>query len=851
MTQFQTVYIFPAIPEPLLFLDKLSRNIWWSWQRDAVELFRRIDPLLWRESGGNPLYFSTLIPQERLQELSRDESFLAHQARVQARFESMLGTPADASSAVFGDKGTVAYFSMEFGIHESLPLFAGGLGILAGDHLKSASDMRVPLTGVGLYYRLGYFHQSLDYDGFQQEAYPRTDMYSIPLERALDAQGNEVRISVSGPDGEIHAMVWKLNIGRIPLYLLDANIRDNPPEIRDITSSLYTGDQNKRLSQEILLGVGGMRALAALGIFPTVCHMNEGHCAFASLERLALFMSSQNIDIKTALEIVPRTTVFTTHTPVAAGHDEFPPFLVRPYLAPFQETLRTPVEEILSWGQLITASSDQPFSMFVLGQRMSQYCNGVSKLHGKVARRMWKDIWPGVSESEIPITHVTNGVHIPTWISHENALLFERYIGPDWHMDIQNADIFKRFDQIYDEELWRAHDMNRSRLIRTCREMMITQYQRRHAPMARMKDAESVLEQDVLTIAFARRFASYKRAYLILMEPERFEDILNSKTHPVQFIFSGKAHPRDTEGKDLIKRLIQFSRRPSVRRRIVFLEDYDIHIARHLVQGADVWLNTPRRPFEACGTSGIKAAINGVLNVSILDGWWDEGYSEDCGWQIGNRTDHTDPGYQDLLDSRSLYNVLENEVIPCFYERSKGGIPVSWIRMMKASMKMAMRQFSSQRMVGDYQEKFYHPGAYRSQELLYNQSDEARQLSAQHLRLMLHWKQIHLMPPVVVNPKKFYRIGDAFSVTVAVHLGELSPHEVDVELCLGTQKTLDALEDIQAESMTVSEALGFCHYLYSCTTTCNVSGQFAFTARVTPRGDNWIKFSPGLITWAS
>ena len=379
---------------------------------------------------------------------------------------------------------------------------------------------------------------------------------------------------------------------------------------------------------------------------------------------------------------------------------------------------------------------------------------------------------------------------------------------------------------------------------------MITQYQRRHAPMAKMKDAESVLDQDVLTIAFARRFASYKRAYLILMESERFEAILNSETHPVQFIFSGKAHPQDTEGKDLIKRLIEFSRRPSVRHRIVFLEDYDIHIARHLVQGADVWLNTPRRPFEACGTSGIKAAINGVLNVSIMDGWWEEGYSDDCGWRIGNSIDYTDPGYQDLMDSRSLYNVLENEVLPCFYERSKGGIPVQWIRMMKASMKMAMRQFSSQRMVGDYQEKFYHPGAYRSQELLYNQAGEAKDLADQHLRLILHWKEIHPLPPVVMDPKKFYRIGDAFSVTVAVHLGELTPSEVDVELCLGTPKTVEVLEDIQTEIMTVCEDIGYSNCQYSCTTICKVSGRFAFTARVTPRGDNWIKFTPGLITWA-
>ena len=850
MTHFQTVYVFPNIPEPLQFLDKLSRNLWWSWQRDAVELFRRIDLRLWRESNRNPILFSTLIPQERLEELAKDESFLAHQQRVKSRYESLVQSSADTSRMLFREMETTVYFSMEFGIHESLPLFAGGLGILAGDHLKSASDLGVPLTGVGLFYRQGYFHQYLDYDGYQQESYPRTDIYAIPIERARDAKGNEVQISVAGPDGDIHAIVWKLTIGRIPLYLLDTNIRVNSQEIRDITSSLYTGDQKKRLAQEFLLGIGGMRALSALGISPTVCHLNEGHCAFASLERLAYFMSRENIDIKAALEIVPRSTVFTTHTPVAAGHDEFPSYLVKPYLIHLQEKLQTSAEEMLSWGQPIMATPEQPFSMFILGQRMSMYCNGVSKLHGKVARRRWTHIWPEVSESEIPITHITNGVHIPTWISNENALLFERYIGPEWHMNTQNPEILKGFDYIYDEELWRAHAMNRSRLIRFCREMLVTQFQRRHAPISKMRDVESVMDQDTLTIAFARRFASYKRVYLILQDPERIEAILNSETHPVQFIFAGKAHPRDTEGKDLIKRLVEFSRRPSVRQRIVFLEDYDIHIARHLVQGADVWLNTPRRPFEACGTSGIKAAMNGVLNVSIMDGWWDEGYTPDCGWQIGNAFDYTDPGYQDLLDSRSLYTVLENEVIPCFYERSKGGIPLDWIRMMKASMKMSMQHFSSHRMVKNYQDRFYIPAIRESSNLLENHAEKARRLADEHARLQLYWKQIHLMPPVVMNPKKFYRVGDTFRVTVAVHLGVLSPQEVDVELCMGIPRTVDELDNIYTETMTVNNELGDGQYLYICTITCKMTGQLSFTARVTPHGDSWSKYFPGLITWA-
>lgn len=850
MTKFQTLYVFPAIPESLQFLDKLSRNLWWSWRREAVELFRRIDPKLWRESNRNPIHFSTLISQERLLELSQDESFLSHLRQVREYFESSLETNVGHSTNVFDDRRTIAYFSMEFGIHESLPLFAGGLGILAGDHLKSASDMGVPLTGIGLFFRQGYFHQYLDYEGYQQEEYPRTDFFTIPLERALDSDGNEVCISVTGPDGIIHAVVWKLSIGRIALYLLDTNIKENPPEIRDITSSLYTGDQRKRLAQEILLGIGGIRALSAMGIFPSVCHMNEGHCAFASYERLALYMSTYDIDLKTAMEIVTRTTVFTTHTPVAAGHDEFPPYLIKPYFIPLEEKLKTTAEEMLAWGHPSGSTHDQPFSMFVLGKNMSQHCNGVSRLHGKVARRMWAHLWPDLQESEVPITHITNGVHVPTWISNENAVLFERYIGPNWHMKVENPEILNRFEQIYDEEIWHAHEMNRSRLIRYCREMLVKQYKRRRVPLASMKDAESVLDQDVLTIVFARRFASYKRAYLILMDTERFEAMLNSKTHPVQFIFSGKAHPRDTEGKDLIKRLIEFSKRPSVRHRIVFLEDYSIDIARHLVQGADVWLNTPRRPFEACGTSGIKAAINGVLNVSIMDGWWDEGYSEDCGWQIGNGYENIEAGYQDILDSRSLYNILENEVIPCFYDRSKGTIPVNWIRMMKASMKMAMGRFSSHRMVNDYITGFYYPAGYRSQELLYNNSEEARQLVQHRERLMMNWEKIQIFQPVTLNPKRFYRIGETFAVTVAVNLGELSQNDVDVELCLGKALEVDKIGDIQTETMIMRDDFGNGHYVYVCTTICNFAGQIAFTARVTPRGDTQIKYTSGLITWA-
>ncbi|MBU2622381.1 MAG: alpha-glucan family phosphorylase, partial [Proteobacteria bacterium] len=669
MKHLQPFQVFPTIPESLSFLDVLSRNLWWSWQHDAKELFRRVDPKLWKDSGRNPIVFSTLISKERFEELSSDEGFLAHQKRVKENFESAVLSKQKLSDSPVGPGGNIAYFSMEFGIHESLRLFAGGLGILAGDHLKAASDLMLPLTGVSLLYRQGYFRQFLNRDGMQQEEYPEVDLYTIPVERALDLAGKELFININGPNGGIRAQVWKLMVGRLSLFLLDTNLPDNPPEIREITANLYPANQNKRLSQEVLLGIGGMRALSAMGIFPSIIHMNEGHCTFAGIERLSQIISKFNVDLKTALEIAPRSTVFTTHTPVIAGHDVFPAEIVKPYLEPLKESLGAGEKEILSWGQPAWKDSDGQFSMFVLGLRMAQHRNGVSKLHGSVARKMWAHVWPDRPVAEIPITHITNGAHVPSWLSYEISLLLDRYLGPGWNKHPWNPVIMNRIDAIYNEELWRVHELNRSRLIRTCRELMVKQYEKRNAPKSMMGDIESVLDQGALTIVFARRFATYKRSHLLFMDPDRLEAILTSKTHPVQIIFAGKAHPKDQEGKDLIKKVVQFAQKPNMRHRLVFLEDYNINIARILVQGADVWLNTPRRPFEACGTSGMKAAFNGALNISILDGWWCEGFSEERGWRIGNGEEYFDHEYQDNIESQALYNVLTDEVIPCFYDR--------------------------------------------------------------------------------------------------------------------------------------------------------------------------------------
>jgi starch phosphorylase len=849
MSHIQTYQIYPTIPEPLSFLEVLSRNLWWCWKPEAIELFRRIDPKIWENSGRNPIILLANVPQKRLEELATDDSYLAHQNRVRVQFEQRVSYPVDITQTPYRQQNAIAYFSMEFGLHESIPFFAGGLGVLAGDHLKASSNMALPLVGIGLLYRNGYFRQFLDATGFQQEAYPETELYYLPVERARDSIGHEINISVTGPDGEIGAAVWKIRVGRIPLYLLDTNIPENPPEAREITARLYAGETKIRLAQEALLGIGGMKALAAMGIFPMVCHMNEGHSAFSGLERLAQMMTRYNLDFKTAMEIVPRVTVFTTHTPVAAAYDSFSKDMVMPVIRPYQERLGVSAEEILSWGQAPGSTADAPVSMFILGLRMGNNCNGVSQLHGRVARKMWASLWPGVPEDEIPISHVTNGVHISTWISPEIAMLFERHLGPEWYMGSRKADNPRRISEIYDEELWRAHEMSRARLIRLCREMIVKQYKQRNEPLSVLSQVESVLEQDVLTIAFARRFATYKRAHLLFQDINRLKALINSATKPVQFIFAGKAHPKDNLGKELIRQVVSVAKDPDIRKRFVFIEDYDMRLARAMVQGADIWLNNPRRPNEACGTSGIKAAANGVLNVSILDGWWCEGWREDRGWKIGNGDEYSDEVYGDAVESQALYNLLENDVIPCFYDVSNGEMPQCWVKKMKESMKMAMQDFCSLRMVGDYEKRYYLPIAQQFHSLIENNAIAAKNLSIRRERLKALWKEIRIGLPGQ-DRKGPFRVGETFRVTAEVYLGQLRPEEVDVELYNGHMRSVDSLDAAHTEPMSVQEERGAGHYIYGCSVPCRISGRYGFTVRVTPRGDDLLKFTPGMITWS-
>lgn len=849
MINIQLFNVAPAFPEKLRFLEELAGNLWWSWNYDAIELFRRINPHMWREVGHNPQIFMSRLPQKRLETLADDDAFLRHMHDVKKRFDADMTPQNEAADKSDSNSGCVAYFSLEYGIHESIRLYSGGLGVLAGDHLKAASDQKLPLVAIGLMYRQGYFQQYLNKDGWQQEHYPENQLYNLPLHPVTGSDGLPRHITLPLPEGKLQAAIWRLDVGRVPLFLLDANIPENPPEWRTITAQLYGGDRAVRLRQELLLGIGGFRALLAMGFDPQVFHMNEGHATFLSLARLS-HMAEQGINIDAATEIVARTNCFTTHTPVPAGNEMFHTDLLKPHLDALREEIKIDPDTVISWGQPPGNDKHHEISMTILGLRWASFNNGVSRLHGKVARKMWGQLWPGRPEDELPITHITNGVHVPSWMSDDNAALCNRYLGKAWGHNTGSAEAMRGVDMIPDEELWRAHELGRSRLIRSCREMMEKQYRARNATRAELTQAKGVLEHDILTIGFARRFATYKRATLLLKDIKRFEELLLNEDRPVQFVFAGKAHPADDHGKDLIRQLVQFSRKNNIRRRIIFLENYDMNMARRMVQGVDVWLNVPRRPQEASGTSGMKAAINGGLNVSILDGWWDEGYNRDTGWAIGNGEEYDDPEYGDSVESQALYNLLENEVVPCFYDRTSGDLPQQWIHMMKASIKMGLTFFTSHRMVCEYNERFYGPALENLRRLTDNNAAIATKLVEQRKRLRENWHNIYPARPQADREATQFHVGDRFSVSTEVQLGQLKPEEVEVQVYFGPVDSYNEIISSYVLPMDQVEDKGEGRYLFQREIACEHTGRYGFTVRVVPAGNDWNAVTPGFMTWA-
>jgi len=694
-------------------LWSLARNLWWSWDSDTNSLFRDLDPVRWRQLHHNPISLLSEIPLATLERRAGElalHSRINYAYRREQEYLQMDRTWGATNAGVLRPR-PVAYFSAEFGLHESVPIYSGGLGVLAGDHIKSASDLDIPLIGVGLFYGQGYFRQRLDSGGWQQEEYLPTDVNQLPMEPAIARKGEPVTVQVEMRSGVIRAKVWRVKVGRCDLLLLDSNVEGNLPEDRELTSRLYGGDGRVRIRQELLLGVGGFRALKALGVTPGVLHLNEGHSGFAVLEAIRARMQEEGVGFHQAQARVSRELVFTTHTPVPAGHDRFHSGLMEEHLGLLREQLGLSHDGLMSLGRENPGNSGEDFCLTVLGLRLARRSNAVSALHGEVSRAMWTGLFPGRPEDAVPIGHITNGVHVPTWLAPQMFRLYDRHLGTGWHQHSGDPHIWEGIENVNDGELWETHLSLKARLVEFVRRRAVDQARNRNEPQETLHKLGRLLSQDALTIGFARRFATYKRANLVLRDIEKLASMVNDPKRPVQFVFAGKAHPRDDPGKRVLQQIAQLMRDPQFANKFVFVEDYDIDVGRHFVQGVDVWLNNPRRPLEASGTSGQKVVLNGGLNLSVLDGWWAEAYDGLNGFAIGTGRTHSNMDVHDSRDGDDLYRVLREEVIPLYYLRDHDGLPKGWIKRMKRTIRTLGWRFNADRMVMDYTLKCYVPAA--------------------------------------------------------------------------------------------------------------------------------------------
>ncbi len=779
------ISVFPRLPEAIVRLQELAYNLWWSWHPDAQALFERIDPDLWQASNQNPVKLLRDVRQRHLDRLARDPDFLDHYQRVMAAFDAYMDPDADTwFRREFGAREDflVAYFSAEFGLHESLPIYSGGLGILSGDHCKEASDLGLPFVGVGFLYPQGYFTQRIAADGTQEAIYEKIDFAEVPATKATDAQGRPILVHVDLPGRTVYAEVWRIQVGRVSLYLMDTDVERNAPQDRELSARLYGGDTEMRISQEVVLGIGGVRVLRALGLKPTVWHMNEGHSAFLGLERIRELVQEEGLDFDTAVEVVRAGNLFTTHTPVPAGHDAFTFELVEKFFWQYWGQLGIDRERFMDLARYDQGWGPH-FNMTVLALRLSGYHNGVSELHGHVSRRMWRDLWPDLPVEQVPIGYITNGVHTGTWLVPELRELYARYLPDDWLEEVDDPGTWKPLEAIPAQELWATHRRCKERAIARIRERLQAQFRRHGEGPRRLDWAASLLDPDILTIGFARRFATYKRATLIFRDLERIKRILTDPERPVQIIFAGKAHPRDEPGKAMLQRVYQLSQDPELQGRIVFVENYDIHIARHLVAGVDLWLNTPRRPYEASGTSGQKAALCGVPHFSVLDGWWHEGYDGSNGWAIGEKREYKDQETQDEADALSLYALLEQEILPAYYERDEEGLPQAWLQRMRAAVRTCAPRFSTRRMVKDYIRTYYMPADERHRRYRTEDFRVAREVAAWKRRIQEHWStvQIQLLQGIPAQA----HVGDPVELGARVWPGLLQPEDLAVEIVVG------------------------------------------------------------------
>jgi len=851
-----TINVVPNLPPSLERLRELAYNLRWSWDHETIALFRRLDRDLWEETGRNPVWMLGRLSQEQLQTAATDEAFMAHLDRVCTAFDHYMDENTSTwYSTTHGprpEKPSIAYFSTEFGLTECLRNYSGGLGVLSGDHMKSASDLGLPLVGVGILFQEGYFSQYLNADGYQQEAYPINDYPNQPVRKVRDAAGTPMLVRLPFPGRTLCAQIWHVQVGRVALYLLDTNIPENTLlGDRNLTDRLYGGDRRQRIQQEMLLGIGGIQALHLLGIEPAVCHMNEGHSAFLALERIRLMVEKNpSLTFEEARDICATGNLFTTHTPVPAGLERFGFDLVDEHFPYLWQALRLSREQFLDLGRE-DMGGYQLFSMAVLAVNLSTAANGVARLHGVVSRNMWQWMYPRLPKEEVPVGHVTNGIHVETWTSREMGTLFDRYLDPSWRSDPTSTRTWEDIDRVPDAELWRTHERRRERLVGFCRHRLKQTLTTRGFPQSEVEQADEALNPDALTIGFARRFATYKRATLIFSDPVRLSKILNDAQRPMQIIFAGKAHPNDMPGKDFIKQIVNLSRQPEFRSRVVFLENYDMAIARALVQGVDVWLNNPRRPLEASGTSGMKTIYNGGLNASTLDGWWEEGYDPSVGWAIGNGEEYPadQEALQDKIEAEALYNMLEKDIVPLFYDRTRDNLPREWIAKVKHCIKKLAPFFNTTRMVQEYATHYYLPMTQRYDALTEPSLERGIAYADWRQKLYSAWPRVRISHVAVAGNQ--LKVGTPQTVSASVDLGDLTPNDVIVQLYHGTLDTAGNITNGEALDMRVINGRDGSAYKFETEITYESTGQHGVSVRVLPHHpDLPTPFLRGVVRWA-
>jgi starch phosphorylase len=817
-------------------LSQLVMNLRWSWHPETRDLFESLDPELWQRVGGDPVRALGEVSAERLAQLAKDRRFVRRLQDAVDDLQEYLTTPRWYQSLGKEAPASIAYFSAEFGITEVLPQYSGGLGILAGDHLKAASDLGVPLIGVGLLYRAGYFAQSLSANGWQLERYPSLDPHGLPVKLLRQADGSAAVISVPLPEGRtLHAHVWRAQVGRVSLLLLDSDIEENAPAERLVTDRLYGGDEDHRLRQEMLLGIGGVRALRAYCALtgvpaPEVFHANEGHAGFQGVERIRELIESHGLTFAEALQAVRAGTVFTTHTPVEAGIDRFPKALIERYFAGFG----VPLDQFLALG---AEQDPSKFNMAHMGLRLGQRANGVSRLHGIVSRYMFKDLWPGFDEEDVPIGYITNGVHAPTWTARELIELGTQTSSEGDPLEIDGPEHFDGVDKIAPGDLWSTRRMLRSRLVDEVRRRLRETVLSRGATEAEVGWTETAFDPDVLTIGFARRVPSYKRLTLMLRDPERLKALLLDPERPIQLVIAGKSHPADDGGKQLIQEMVQFADDPEIRHRITFLPGYDIGMARYLYWGCDVWLNNPLRPLEACGTSGMKAALNGGLNLSIRDGWWDEWYDGQNGWAIPTADGIADPDRRDEVEARAIYDLLENHVVPRFYETGHDGVPARWVEMVRHTLRETGPKVLATRMVRDYVRNLYVPATGSARAMAAEGYAPAREESAWRARALQNWDTVRVAHVEATGAGDTPEIGSTVALRAEVELPGLAPDDVQVQAAYGRVDDSEALHEVTTVPMEHEQTEGSRHW-FTATVPLERTGAFGYTVRVLPNSEH-------------